>query len=88
MADDARSRLIHGNDSRQVYAHEDLTFEESRSALGWLMRGDFDPLLASAFLVALKMKGEKPAEIAGAARAMQEAAVLDCHSRHGVQTEK
>ena len=52
-----------------------LTFEETRLVIGHIMSGEMEPAVMAGVLVALKIRGEKPAEIAGAARALQEAAV-------------
>ncbi len=60
---------------KKLFAGEDLGFEEARLLIGEIMSGELDPAVSAGILVALKMKGEKPAEIAGAARAMQEAAL-------------
>ncbi len=58
----------------KLYRGEDLSFEESRRGVEWLMGEEMEPIRATAFLVALKLKGETPVEIAGGARAMQQAA--------------
>jgi anthranilate phosphoribosyltransferase len=60
---------------KKLYESRDLTFEETRLLVGDLMKGDMDPVAVAGILVALKMKGETPAEIGGAARALQEAAL-------------
>ena len=59
----------------KLYAGQDLSFDEARQAMGELMAGRTLQAETAAFLVALKVKGEEPSEIAGAARAMQDAAV-------------
>jgi len=59
----------------KLYAGHDLEFDEARQAMGELMAGRASDAETAAFLVALKIKGEAPSEIAGAARAMQDAAV-------------
>lgn len=59
----------------KLYARADLTFDEARLAMGELMAGRTTEAQTAAFLVALKVKGESSAEIGGAARAMQDAAV-------------
>lgn len=51
-----------------------LTESESREIFGRLLRGELDPVVISALLTALRMKGESPEEIAGAAEAMRESA--------------
>lgn len=55
--------------------HEDLTTEESAAAMGEIMDGRARPSQMAALLIALSMKGERPAEIVGLARAMRERAV-------------
>ncbi|HEU5362765.1 MAG TPA: anthranilate phosphoribosyltransferase, partial [Gaiellaceae bacterium] len=66
MIQDALARLLDG---------KDLTREESRRVMGTIMAGDATPAQIGGFLVALRLKGETPAEIAGAAEAMREHAV-------------
>lgn len=51
-----------------------LTFDEARTATAALLAGDVSPVQAGAFLVAMRIKGETPAEIAGVAQALREAA--------------
>ncbi|MDP2713032.1 MAG: hypothetical protein Q8O56_17615 [Solirubrobacteraceae bacterium] len=51
-----------------------LTFEEARGATAGLLAGDVSPVQAGAFLVAMRIKGETPAELAGIARALRDAA--------------
>jgi anthranilate phosphoribosyltransferase len=60
---------------KKLYEAKDLTFEETRILIGEIMAGTLEPAQIAGILVALKIKGETPAEIAGAARALQEAAV-------------
>lgn len=50
---------------------ESLAIDEMADAMGRLMEGEVTPVQISAFMVALRMKGETPAEIAGAAQAMR-----------------
>jgi anthranilate phosphoribosyltransferase len=59
---DALSRLLEGRD---------LTRDESREVMDAIMSGDATPAQIGGFLVALRLKGETPAEIAGAAEAMR-----------------
>ena len=59
----------------KLYAGQHLDFDEARGAMGELMAGRASDAETAAFLVSLKIKGETPSEIAGAARAMQDAAV-------------
>jgi anthranilate phosphoribosyltransferase len=53
-----------------------LTEEDARIAMTSLLSGHASEVQISAFLVALKMKGETPDEIAGFARAMRESMIL------------
>ena len=55
--------------------HEDLTSDEARAAMAEIMEGRASPAQISALLVGLAMKGERPAEIVGLARAMRAHAV-------------
>jgi anthranilate phosphoribosyltransferase len=53
----------------------DLTVEESAAAMSEVMEGRATPVQLAGFLVGLAMKGERPAEIVGLARAMRAHAV-------------
>jgi anthranilate phosphoribosyltransferase len=53
---------------------KDLTFDETREAVGDIFSGGASPVLVAGFLTALRMKGETADEIAGAAQAMRSAA--------------
>jgi len=53
-------------------AHEDLTREEMLDVMRDIMSGKVSPVLISALLVALRVKGESIAEIAAAAQVMRE----------------
>jgi anthranilate phosphoribosyltransferase len=55
----------------KVMARRDLDGEEIAAAFGQIMDGEATPAQIGALLVALRMKGETPEEIAGAARAMR-----------------
>ena len=57
-----------------VGGHE-LTGDEIAAVFGQIMDGETTPAQIGALLIALRMKGETPAEIAGAARAMRARAV-------------
>jgi anthranilate phosphoribosyltransferase len=59
----------------KVLARADLTTDESAAALDEIVSGDVDGSLIAAFLVALRMKGETPQEVAGLARTMRANAV-------------
>ncbi|HEV8239603.1 MAG TPA: anthranilate phosphoribosyltransferase [Thermoanaerobaculia bacterium] len=66
---------------RRLLAREDLTRAETEALFGQLMDGNLDAAQKSALLVALAMKGESPAEIAGAAAAMRRRVVPIPHTR-------
>jgi anthranilate phosphoribosyltransferase len=51
--------------------HQDLTREEAFATMEIMMNGEATPAQIGAFLVALRMKGEKPQEIAGFAESMR-----------------
>lgn len=57
-----------------LYKGESLSAAESEALFGELLRGEMDPIVLSSLLTALKVKGESPAEITGAARALIAAA--------------
>src|SRR5260221_11264819 len=59
----------------KVLDRRTLTRTEAHDAFAELMRGDVSPVLISAFLAALRVKGESVEEITGAAEAMREAAI-------------
>lgn len=54
--------------------HEDLTSAEAAGAMGAIMDGEAQPAHIAALLMALALKGERPAEMVGLARAMRERA--------------
>jgi anthranilate phosphoribosyltransferase len=63
---------------RRLARRESLSAAESAAAFRAVMAGDGTPVLVAALLAALRVKGETPAEIAGAALALREAmTVLD-----------
>jgi anthranilate phosphoribosyltransferase len=51
-----------------------LTFDEARAATAALLAGEVSPVQAGAFLIAMRIKGETPAELAGVAQALRDAA--------------
>jgi len=55
--------------------HEDLTTEEASAAMVEVMEGRAAPAHVAGLLIGLAMKGERPAEIVGLARAMRAHAV-------------
>ncbi len=59
----------------RALAGEDLTEIEARDALDVVMRGDATPAQTAGFLIALRAKGETPAEIAGCARTLRDHAI-------------
>jgi anthranilate phosphoribosyltransferase len=59
----------------KLLRREDLTIDEAAGAMAEVMSGSAAPTHIAGFLVALAMKGERPAEIVGLARAMREHAV-------------
>lgn len=59
----------------KVLARADLTADEASGALQEIVTGDVPASVVAAFLVALRMKGERPDEVAGFARTMRDNAV-------------
>lgn len=57
-----------------VRGSRSLTFDEARAAMATLLAGEASPVQAGAFLVAMRIKGETPAELAGMAQALRDAA--------------
>jgi anthranilate phosphoribosyltransferase len=55
-----------------VRGSRDLSFAEARAALGLLIAGDVSPAQTGAFLVAMRIKGESPTELAGFAQALRD----------------
>jgi anthranilate phosphoribosyltransferase len=55
-----------------VRGSRDLSFAEARAALGLLLAGDVSPAQTGAFLVAMRIKGESPTELAGFAQALRD----------------
>ena len=51
-----------------------LTFDEAREATAGLLAGAVSPVQAGAFLIAMRIKGETPAELAGITQALRDAA--------------
>ena len=56
----------------KLYEQQSLTREESQQLFDTIIKGEMDPILLGAVLTALKIKGETPDEIAGAASALLE----------------
>ena len=59
----------------QLFEGQSLTLEQSKQLFKQIISGDVEPILLSSLLTALKIKGETPAEIAGAALALKEMAL-------------
>src|SRR5262245_36012773 len=59
----------------KLVLHEDLTTEEASAAMREVMEGRAAPAALAGLLSALRMKGERPAEIVGFAQAMREHSV-------------
>jgi anthranilate phosphoribosyltransferase len=59
----------------KLMRHEDLTSEEAGAAMGEIMEGRAASAHIAGLLIGLAMKGERPAEIVGFARAMRQHAV-------------
>jgi anthranilate phosphoribosyltransferase len=55
----------------KLHRREDLTMDEAAAAMEEIMDGRAQPAQIAGFLVALGMKGERPAEIVGLARTMR-----------------
>lgn len=68
----------------RLAAGESLSREETEELFGALMDGQVSDPIKAALLVALRMKGEAVAEIAGAATAMRRRAVAIPHEVQGV----
>ncbi|OAN18333.1 anthranilate phosphoribosyltransferase [Photobacterium jeanii] len=56
--------------AEKLYQQTSLSQQESHTLFDAIIKGDVEPILLSAVLTALKIKGETPAEIAGAASAL------------------
>jgi anthranilate phosphoribosyltransferase len=59
----------------QLRRHEDLTSDQAADVMGLIMDGNALPSQIAGLLVGLALKGERPAELVGFARAMRERAV-------------
>jgi len=59
----------------KLVRHEDLTTDEAAAAMREVMEGRVAPAALAGLLAALVMKGERPEELVGLARAMREHAV-------------
>ncbi len=54
----------------KLYAQQPLSQEESQKLFDQIIKGEMDPVLMAAVLTCLKIKGETPEEISGAAKAL------------------
>jgi anthranilate phosphoribosyltransferase len=72
----------------RVVSNKDLSESEIAEVVGAIMDGAATPAQIGGFLIGLRMKGETPEEIAGAARAMRKRArQIDCSDpEHAVDT--
>jgi anthranilate phosphoribosyltransferase len=59
----------------KLQRHEDLTADEAAEAMGRIMDGVAAPAQIAGLMVSLRLKGERPNEIVGFARAMRQRAV-------------
>src|SRR5262245_17928450 len=59
----------------QLRRHEDLTSDQAADVMGLIMDGKALPSQIAGLLVGLALKGERPAELVGFARAMRARAV-------------
>lgn len=72
---------------QKVLQRQDLTQQEAVSAFDSVMEGEATPCQIAALMIALRMKGEVPSEIAGGAESMRRHAVLiDCAEMSVVDT--
>lgn len=70
----------------RVAAGSDLSAEEAHEAMGVLLEGGAGEAEIAGFLIALKMKGETAAEIAGFARAMRDRMIVVNAGPHVIDT--
>jgi anthranilate phosphoribosyltransferase len=69
----------------KVIEKENLTFEEAFSAMNEVMTGNVNNSHLAGFLVALKAKGETPAEVAGFAKAMRNNCIkIECDDENAI----
>ncbi|GDY28237.1 anthranilate phosphoribosyltransferase [Agarivorans sp. Toyoura001] len=54
----------------QLYQGQNLSTEQAQQVFSQVIQGEVDPIVLSSLLTALKIKGEQPQEIAGAAKAL------------------
>ena len=68
----------------KLLRREDLTMAEAAAAMDAIMDGAAQPSQIAGLLIALAMKGERPEEIVGFARAMRSRATRLAQSHHPV----
>ncbi len=61
---------------RRLAGRESLDADHVRRAFGVIMRGEGTPVQVAALLMALRVKGETPAELAGVVEALREAMIV------------
>ena len=61
---------------KKLVEKQDLALEEARAVMDTIMEGRATPAQIGGFLIALRMKGETPAEIAAFARVMRDHAIM------------
>jgi anthranilate phosphoribosyltransferase len=61
---------------KRLAAHETLDADALRRAFGVIMRGEGTPAQVAALLMALRVKGETPAEVTGVVQALRDAMVV------------
>ena len=81
MTEDGRSAA---ESLRRVMSGESLSRREMEALIGLLMDGALDERVTAGLLIALAMKGESVAELAGAAAAMRARVLAIPHRRPGV----
>jgi anthranilate phosphoribosyltransferase len=59
----------------QLYTGQSLSEQQSHQFFSEVVKGQIDPIILSSFLTALKIKGEIPAEISGAASALRDTGI-------------
>jgi anthranilate phosphoribosyltransferase len=69
----------------KVIGQEDLSFDEAFTVMNEVMSGNVNNSQLAGFLVALKAKGETPAEVAGFARAMRNNCIrIECEDENAI----
>jgi anthranilate phosphoribosyltransferase len=69
----------------KVIEKENLTFDESFTIMNEVMTGNVNNSLLAGFLIALKAKGETPAEVAGFANAMRNNCIkIECDDENAI----